>query len=70
MKDKTTPRLNPLKFLGSKDKEKIVNVTMEEKQTAYKGMKISLAADLLSTTVDIAIASSTDEKLWFKKKAK
>lgn len=36
---------------------------MEEKQTAYKGMEISLASDLLSTTVDIAIASGTDQKL-------
>lgn len=56
-------KLNSWKFLGSKDKEKIVTVTLEEKQTACKGMRISLASDLLSTTADIAIASDTEQKL-------
>ena len=37
----TASKPNPLKFLGSKDKEKIVDVTMQEKYTAYKGMRIS-----------------------------
>lgn len=54
---------NPWKFFGSKDKEKIVTVTVEEKQTACKGMRISLASDLLSTTADIAIASDAKQKL-------
>lgn len=62
----TTSKPNPLKYLGSKDKEKIVNVTMEEKQIAYKWMRVHLASEPLSTTVDVTIASGTDQKLWFK----
>ena len=36
-----TSKPKPLKFLGYKDKEKIVDVIMQEKKIAYKGMRIS-----------------------------
>lgn len=56
---------NPIhgNFFGSKDQEKIVIVTVEEKQTACKGMRNSLASNLFSTKADIAIASDNEQKL-------
>lgn len=60
---------NSWKFFCCKDKEKIVIVTVEEKQTACKGMRISLASELL-TTADTAIASDTEQKLWFQYEVK
>lgn len=51
---------NSWKFFVARTK--IVIVTVEEKQTACKGMRISFASDLL-TTADIAKASDTEQKL-------
>lgn len=43
---------------------------MEEKQTACKGMRNSLASNLFSTKADIAIASDNEQKLWFQYEVK